>query len=181
MGGRPRRLLSGHWIRKLCVHRSVSSNPHVDDLGHRDLVGMAIPLAVRILRQSRQLDTTLTQVMSLDYIGAFLASLAFPFVVLPELGLILGGFLVGILNVAKGLYLLYRVRQRQPRLTPLHLPGWTLITTLTMGFVLSNEATEMVEDHAYQNAIIFADTSNRQRLVVTRWRNDTRLYLNGHL
>ena len=42
-------------------------------------VGMEIPLVIRILQASRQLDVTLAQVMSLDYIGAFLASLAFSF------------------------------------------------------------------------------------------------------
>ena len=72
-------------------------------------VGMEIPLVIRILQASRQLDVTLAQVMSLDYIGAFLASLAFPFLILPELGLVRGGFLIGLLNILIGLYLLYRV------------------------------------------------------------------------
>ena len=57
---------------------------------------MEIPLVIRILRASRQLDVTLAQVMSLDYVGALLASLAFPFLILPELGLVRGGFLIGL-------------------------------------------------------------------------------------
>ena len=144
-------------------------------------VGMEIPLVIRILRASRQLDVTLAQVMSLDYIGALLASLAFPFLILPELGLVRGGFLIGLLNVLIGLYLLYRVRDPSRSLRSLRATGWTLSVCLLVGVILSNYATNHFEDQLYQDEIIYAETSKAQRIIVTRWRNDIRLYLNGHL
>ena len=38
-----------------------------------------------------------------------------------------------------------------------------------------------MENSLYQDEIIYAANSPYQRIVVTRWKNDTRLYLNGHL
>jgi len=37
------------------------------------------------------------------------------------------------------------------------------------------------EDLLYQDAIIFSKTSRYQRIVLTRWRNDIRLYINGNI
>lgn len=145
------------------------------------LVGMEIPLVIRILQGSRQLDVTLAQVMSLDYVGALLASLAFPFLILPELGLVRGGFLVGLLNVLIGLYLVYKVKGPKSTLQPLKLTGWCLSLSMVVGAVLAETATRHFEDQLYQDEIIFAQTTNAQRVIVTRWRDDFRLYLNGHL
>ena len=144
-------------------------------------VGMEIPLVIRILQASRQLDVTLAQVMRLDYIGAFLASLAFPYLILPELGLVRGGFLIGLLNILIGLYLLYRVHNPSRSLRSLRATGWALSLCLLTGVIFSNYASNHFEDQLYQDEIIYAETSKAQRIIVTRWRNDIRLYLNGHL
>ncbi|MFT7619661.1 MAG: spermidine synthase, partial [Planctomycetota bacterium] len=37
------------------------------------------------------------------------------------------------------------------------------------------------ENRIYQDEVIYSKTSRYQKIVLTRWRNDTRLYLNGHL
>lgn len=145
------------------------------------LVGMEIPLVIRILRESRQLDVTLAQVMSLDYVGALLASLAFPFLILPELGLVRGGFVIGLFNVLIGLYLLYKVTNRGYSMRPLKFVGWSLSGVLFLGIIFAENATQHFEDQLYQDEIIFAQTTNAQRVIVTRWREDFRLYLNGHL
>ena len=95
--------------------------------------------------------------MSLDYIGSLLASLAFPFLILPELGLVRGGFLIGLLNVLIGLYLLYRVRDPSRSLRSLRATGWTLSVCLFVGVILSNYATNHFEDQLYQDEIIYAE------------------------
>lgn len=145
------------------------------------LVGMEIPIVIRILRASRQLDVTLAQVMSLDYVGALLASLAFPFLILPELGLVRGGFLVGLLNVLIGLYLLYKVVSPTYAMRQLRAVGWFLSASMVVGIFGAERATQHFEDQLYQDEIIFAKSTQFQRVVVTRWRDDFRLYLNGHL
>jgi len=145
------------------------------------LVGMEIPIVIRILRDSRQLDVTLAQVMSLDYIGALLASLAFPFLILPELGLVRGGFLVGLLNVLIGLYLLYKVVNPTYAMRQLRAVGWFLSASMAVGIFGAERATQHFEDELYQDEIIFAKSTQFQRVIVTRWRDDFRLYLNGHL
>jgi len=37
------------------------------------------------------------------------------------------------------------------------------------------------EDLLYQDTVIFSKTTRYQRIIITRWRNDIRLYLNGHI
>ena len=52
------------------------------------LVGMEIPLMLRILEGEDALRVTAAQVLSADYLGALAASVAFPFLMLPLLGLV---------------------------------------------------------------------------------------------
>jgi spermidine synthase len=52
---------------------------------------------------------------------------------------------------------------------------------LIPGFALSDAATTWFEDRLYQDEIIFAETTPYQRIVVTRWQDDIRLHLDGHL
>ncbi|MGI9499429.1 MAG: polyamine aminopropyltransferase, partial [Geminicoccaceae bacterium] len=64
------------------------------------LVGLEIPLVTRILKQERTLEINLSNILTADYIGALVAAVLFPLVLVPKLGLISTGFVFGILNLA---------------------------------------------------------------------------------
>src|SRR6476469_6011817 len=57
------------------------------------LVGLEIPLLLRILKDRLEFRDLVSQVFTFDYIGALLASLLFPLVLVPHLGLMRSGFL----------------------------------------------------------------------------------------
>lgn len=146
------------------------------------LVGMEIPLVVRILRAQDSLRATLARVLSADYVGALLASVLFPFLLLPHAGLVRGALIMGLANVAVGLVVLLRLRR-----SGVALPRWlgalgvasaVWLVTATAG---STQLTRLLEDQLYQDHIIVAQNTRYQRLIITRWRDDVRLYLNGHL
>lgn len=145
------------------------------------LVGMEIPLILRLLRSEGSLRVTVAQVLSADYVGALVAAVAFPFLVLPLLGLVRAPIVFGMLNVligSLGTALFWEELPQRYSLLVYNGVAWML---LLLGLVASNQATTWLEDRLYQDEIILAETTPYQRIVVTRWRDDIRLHLNGHL
>ena len=71
------------------------------------LIGVEIPLLLRILRDRFEFKDLVARVLTVDYIGALFASLLFPLLLVPHLGLIRSSFLFGILNIAVALWLLF--------------------------------------------------------------------------
>ena len=63
------------------------------------LVGVEIPLMLRLLRRSVAFKDLVAQVLTFDYLGALAASLLFPLVFVPNLGLFRTSLLFGLLNV----------------------------------------------------------------------------------
>jgi spermidine synthase len=63
------------------------------------LVGLEIPLLMRILEHRYAFKDLVARVFTFDYIGALLASLVFPLVLVPQLGLIRTSLLFGALNL----------------------------------------------------------------------------------
>lgn len=144
------------------------------------LVGIEIPLLVRILGRGRKetAGAALSEVLALDYLGALVGALAFPFLALPWLGLTRSSVVFGLMNLAVagvGILLL-----REGRSGPtLRLATATVLLLLCLA--QSARWVGFLEDILYQDQVVFAEDSEYQRIVLTRWRHDVRLYLNGHL
>lgn len=145
------------------------------------LVGLEIPLVIRVLKEHQALSRALSSVLALDYVGALAASLLFPLVLLPYLGLVRSGFLAGLVNVAVAWLALIMLRAELRSWRWLRLSAVLVSLWLIGGLVTAGGLTRMAEDHLYQDEIILARDTPYQRIVVTRWHDDIRLYLNGHL
>lgn len=146
------------------------------------LVGLEIPLIVRILRNLSTLRGTLANVLSADYLGALAASVLFPFALLPYLGLVSAGMMAGLVNVIVGGFVLWRFRDEIRRWTTGLSIGIVIASlALVTGMISSTRLVSIMESRLYQDEIIFAQDTPYQRIVITRWREDLRLYLNGHL
>ena len=145
------------------------------------LVGMEIPLVIRLLKHGTALRVNVAQVLTVDYMGALAASVAFPFLVLPLLGLTRAALAFGMFNVLIATFGTVTFWNYLPRRKSLCL--WTAAcwAVLAFGFAEAQRATTWLEDRLYQDEIIFAETTPYQRIVISRWENDIRLYLNGHL
>src|SRR6185295_724895 len=78
------------------------------------LVGLEIPLVMRILkRQFRDhygLKDLVSQVLTFDYLGALAVSIAFPLLLVPQLGLVRTGVLFGLMNAAVAVWALLLFR-----------------------------------------------------------------------
>lgn len=148
------------------------------------LVGLEIPLLMRILKDRYELKDLVSRVLTFDYLGALLASLAFPLLLVPKLGLVRGGFVVGLLNVAVGLWCTYLLRDAfaRPRTAFfLRIQGVITLLILVGGLLASETLTRLAEDQLYADPIVYAERTPYQRIVVTRSRRGFNLYLDGHL
>jgi spermidine synthase len=145
------------------------------------LVGLEIPLVMRILRRDVALRELVSQVLTFDYLGALAVSVAFPLVLVPQLGLIRTGLLFGLMNAGVALWALWLFRAELPR-PRLHALACALtLGTLGAAFAGANLITTVAEDKFYQDSIVFTATSPYQRIVVTNGRTGHRLFLNGNL
>jgi spermidine synthase len=145
------------------------------------LVGLEIPLLLRILKDRLEFKDLVSQVFTFDYIGALLASLLFPLVLVPHLGLVRSSFLFGALNVGVALVTLQLLRRHVLWARSLQAGGWLSLTALAAGFAFSERLMAWSEKAAYVDTVIFARSTAYQRIVLTREGSDVRLYLNGNL
>ncbi|WP_431274719.1 polyamine aminopropyltransferase [Variovorax ureilyticus] len=145
------------------------------------LVGLEIPLVMRILRRNVALKELVSQVLTFDYLGALAVSIAFPLLLVPQLGMIRTGLLFGLMNAAVALWALWLFRHELRR-AGAHAAACALVLlALAAAFVLADRITTLAEDKFYQDRIVFSATSPYQRIVVTHGSAGHRLFLNGNL
>jgi spermidine synthase len=145
------------------------------------LVGLEIPLLLRILKDKLQFKDLVSQVLTFDYLGALAVSLLFPLILAPRLGLVRTCFLFGILNALVAAWTTYLFRDQLPRAPGLRIQCAVVLLVLVAGFAYGDRLTTFAEETLYTDDIIFARTSPYQRIVLTRWKDDIRLFLNSHL
>ncbi|MDX1960861.1 MAG: polyamine aminopropyltransferase [Leptospiraceae bacterium] len=145
------------------------------------LVGLEIPLVMRFLRSHFEFKDLVARVFTFDYVGALLASLLFPLLLVPYLGLIRTSLLFGILNVLTGLLTLYLFKNEVPWIRLLKIASIVALIALLLGFVYSEKILSFAESSNYQDKVIYSKTSRYQRIVLTHSQNDIRLFLNGNL
>ena len=144
-------------------------------------VGLEIPLVMRILRRNVALKELVSQVLTFDYLGALAVSLAFPLVLVPQLGLIRTGLLFGLMNAAVAVWALWLFRH-ELRHFKAHAAACALtLAVLGAGFAGADHITTLAEDRFYQDRIVFTTTTPYQRIVVTNGRSGHKLFLNGNL
>lgn len=145
------------------------------------LVGMEIPLLIRILRSQEALRITVSNVLALDYVGALLASCAFPIVFVPYLGLLRTSFVFGLINVAVAAVALRIMGSMLRYKRTLAVAAGGCAAILVVGLIGSGTFTSLAETLLYQDEIVLSRQTAYQRIIVTRWRDDVRLYIDGNL
>ncbi|MDM4013972.1 polyamine aminopropyltransferase [Roseiconus lacunae] len=147
------------------------------------LVGLELPLLMRIMREHLDFRELVARVLTFDYIGALLASVLFPIFLVPRLGLVRTSVVFGILNAAVALWGTYLLR---PLLSSRGLGGlrgrsFLVIGILAIVFIKADALTQWSEESILENPIVHTSQSEFQRIVVTKHRDDFQLHLNGHL
>jgi spermidine synthase len=145
------------------------------------LVGLEIPLVMRILKRNVAFKDVVSQVLTFDYLGALAVSVAFPLILVPQLGLIRTGLLFGLLNAAVAVWALWLFRFELRQFKAHVLACAATFAVLAAAFAGANHITTLAEDKFYQDRIVFTAASPYQRIVVTQGKLGHRLFLNGNL
>lgn len=145
------------------------------------LIGLEIPLLTRIAGRYGSLRDTIANVLAVDYLGALAASLLFPLVLLPYLGLAKTAFLVGIFNLGVVGINLRVFGRALPHVGGIVAATLAALGLLAAGFWQSAALTSLAEERMYQDEIIYAEQSPYQRIVLTSYQDDVRLYLDREL
>lgn len=147
------------------------------------LVGLEIPLLMRILQDKLDFKELVSRVLALDYVGALVASLLFPIFLVPKLGLNRTSLLFGMLNAAVGIWATWLLEPllTKRKMTILRVKGFIVLVLLAIALIKADSLTTLAEDGLFVDNIVYAKSSPYQRIVVTRGKTGHALFLNGNL
>lgn len=145
------------------------------------LVGLEVPLLMRILRDRFEFKDVVAHVLTFDYLGALAASVAFPIVLVPYLGLVRASLLFGMVNVGVALWTTFVLRAALGTQKALQAACLGALLVLGVGMVNANAFQDAAEGNLYADEIILSRTTPYQRIVLTAWKDDLRLFLNSNL
>ncbi len=146
------------------------------------MVGLEIPLLMRILKDHLDFKELVARVLAFDYAGALIASLLFPLFLVPKLGLVRTSLVFGILNASVGLWATWLMRPlMKGNVTRMRAQACVVIALLTIAFIKADRLTSLAEDAMFADDIVYSKTTHYQRIVVTRNRAGFQLFLNGNL
>ncbi|MES2837026.1 MAG: polyamine aminopropyltransferase [Bacteroidota bacterium] len=145
------------------------------------LVGLEIPILMKILKDKIEFGDLVSKVFTFDYIGALFASILFPLFMIPYMGLLKTSYFFGILNVVVSIILCFRFEEEIKYVKFLKTQALIVTLILLLGFVFSNKIQSMAETISFNENIIFSKSSPYQRIILTSEKGVTKLYLNNNL
>lgn len=152
-------------------------------VGIGTLVGLEIPLLMRILKDDLDFKELVAKVLTFDYIGALVASLLFPILLVPKLGLVRTSLVFGMANAAVAIWGTNLLENSIPkgRIKILRIKGAVIIFLLLIATIKGDALTALAEEELFSDTIIYAQSSSYQRIVVTKDKTGFALFLNGNL
>ena len=145
------------------------------------LVGLEIPLLMNILKDRVEFKDLVSNVFAFDYIGALLASILFPLVLIPNLGIIRTSLFFGLINVSIAIFLCFYLRRELRNPISLKIKSISTFLCLLALFIFADKILSYSEEKLYGENIIYSRSSPYQRIVLTRNSNDFRLYIKNNL
>ncbi|MCT4607556.1 MAG: polyamine aminopropyltransferase [Marinisporobacter sp.] len=146
------------------------------------LVGLEIPLLTRIVEDYNQdLRVTLANVLSFDYLGGLLGSVLFPLLLFPHLGFIRTSFLIGVINVLVAGIMIRYYGDFLEKKKHFFLLFWICTVVLAGGFMTGQYSADQIEQSLYRDQIVYSKQTPYQKIVLTKHRDDLRLFLDGNI
>jgi len=147
------------------------------------LIGLEIPLLTRIMSKYYSLKLNISNVLSVDYFGALVATLLFPFFLLPLLGTFRSSLFFGGVNMSICFLNLWCFKEElsgraRRKLTVLAGLGSTVLVVL---FVLSPGVINYWSSHLYEDQVLLSRQTPYQKVVLTKNKDDIRLFIDGNL
>lgn len=145
------------------------------------LVGLEIPLLMRILKDRYKFGELVAHVLTFDYLGALGASILFPLFLVPKLGMVRSALMFGMLNAAVALWSTFLFREQIGGRGALRVACGVVLVALGLGMVGAESITAAADNNLYADEVILTKQTRYQKIVLTRWKDDIRLFLSSHL
>lgn len=147
------------------------------------LIGLEIPLLSRLMSHNFPLKDNISNILSLDYLGALIATLLFPFLLLPWMGVFKTSLIFGLINMSIGFTIIYFFADtlKTTLKRALFFYSVTALSLLVLTFVFSKSLLAVWTQELYKDRVVFAKETPYQQVVITKYKEDVRLFLNGNL
>jgi len=146
------------------------------------LIGMEVPLVIRMNEQYEKLRYNISGILENDYYGSLLGGVFFAFIGLPILGLMYTPFVLGFINLFVATILiigLWRIMSKSERKT-ISISGSSVALLIIVGIFISEPIITYGEQSKYRDKVVYSEQSAYQKIVITQWKDDHWLYLNGN-
>ena len=145
------------------------------------LVGLEIPLLMRIIRDRYHFRDVVAHVLTFDYLGALGASLLFPILLVPRLGLVRSAMLFGIVNVAVALWSTFLFASQLLQGRTLRILCVVVLADWASAWPRPGASPWPPKTTSMRTRSSLPATREYQHIVLTRFKDDIRLFLNSHL
>jgi spermidine synthase len=136
---------------------------------------------MNILKDKVEFKELVSNVFTFDYIGALLASILFPLILVPKLGIMGTSLFFGMINISIAIVLCYLLQAELIKVKLLRAKAIFSFLVLLVTFFFSENILSYSEGKLYGENIIYTNSTQYQRIVLTHNKSDYRLYLNNNL
>jgi len=145
------------------------------------LVGLEIPLLLRILKDRMNFRDLVARVLSLDYIGGLVAAVGFPILLLrPEVGLIRASLIAGIFNVGVAFVAIY-IFHTQIAYRRSLIQASSILFILMTALIYSKPLQTFLDHELHTDPVVYSEQTPYQKIVMTEWHEYFSLFLNNNL
>jgi spermidine synthase len=147
------------------------------------MIGMEIPLVIRLNKEFESLRINVANVMEKDYYGSLLGGIFFVFVGLPYLGLTYTPFVLGSVNFSVALILFITTANTLTKKRQLFAWGASILVAalLIVGSFMAKPIIMFGEQAKYKDKVVFSQQSRYQKIVITQWKKDYWLFIDGNM
>lgn len=145
------------------------------------LIGLEVPIMLKLVETKKNMIAVTSKILSLDYFGALIASVIYPLVLLPQLGVLQTAYLVGLLNVVVATIMIWLFYPRLQLRKWLIICGTLVLVVIGSGFFLHARIAAAFNKKLYQDEVVLSQQTAYQQIVITRFKDDIRLFLNGNI
>lgn len=146
------------------------------------LVGLEIPLLVRIIEENKkELKNSIANLFAFDYIGGLLGSILFPVILLPQLGYITTAFATGLINLTAAAIIVFKYKDKLKNRKLSQVLLYCSFIIVIFFTINGDRQTRSLEDGLYRDYIIYRKQSPYQKIILTKHKDDLRLFLDGNI
>lgn len=145
-------------------------------------VGLEIPILTRIIENNESnVRNNLANIFTFDYIGGLIGSILFPILLFPKLGFITTAFLVGTINIVVALIIVLKYKNFIFNYKLVKAICAILLSLILSFLCIGDLITDTIEEGLYRDDVILSKQTTYQKIVMTKHKDDLRLFLDGNL